>query len=97
MVLEKIQIWGPSFLSNGLVIDITPECTTVSGGPQEGVPCILPFGFKGKVRNECILEKGEDKPWCSTKVNKRGAHIGGQKQWGYCGPQCPVAPKGTLG
>ena len=79
-----------------MVIDTNPECTTVSGGPQEGALCIIPFKFKGKVRNGCILEEGEDRPWCSTKVSEEGTHLGGQKQWGYCGPQCPVAPKGTV-
>ena len=31
-----------------------------------------------------------DKPWCSTKVNEDGEHVGKQGNWGDCGPECPV-------
>ena len=36
----------------------------------------------------------DDKAWCSTKVDSEGGHVGGQ--WGYCGEQCPIAPKGKI-
>jgi hypothetical protein len=42
------------------------------------------------VNNECIYEKGENTPWCSTKVDANGKHVSGQKQWGYCGEQCHI-------
>ena len=27
--------------------------------------------------------------WCSTEVDSRGNHVGGQGKWGNCGPTCP--------
>ena len=42
----------------------------------------------------CILVDADDgKPWCSTKTDNRGQHIGGQGQWGHCAGSCPVAGK----
>ena len=51
---------------------------------------MFPFIFKGKEHNECIYEKGENTPWCSTKVDANGKHVNGQKQWGYCGEGCYI-------
>ena len=33
-------------------------------------------------------------PWCSTKVDATGTHVGKQGFWGNCGPQCKTPPKG---
>ena len=32
----------------------------------------------------------DPKPWCSTKVDDNGTHIGGQGKWGYCDSKCPT-------
>ena len=69
------------------------QCKTITGGPQEHVPCIFPFTFGDKEHNKCIWQ-GTDKPWCSTKVDREGLHVDGQGQWGYCGSQCPITTQG---
>ena len=41
---------------------------------------------------KCILVDADDGiPWCSTKTDPNGQHIGGQGQWGHCPDSCPVA------
>jgi len=65
-------------------------CKTSSGGPQIDAACVFPFIYKGKEYKECTFEKGDEKPWCSTKVDGDRKHVGGQQQWGYCGEQCPI-------
>ena len=72
------------------------NCKTVPGGPKEQAPCKFPVIFKGKWHDECIWEKNEEKPWCSTKTNKKGFHVGGQNNWGYCGPNCPFSGRGKF-
>ena len=69
-------------------------CRTTSDGPQVNTACVFPFIYKGKEHNECTFQKGDENPWCSTKVDGDGKHVGGQKQWGYCGKQCPI--KGNI-
>ncbi len=31
-------------------------------------------------------------PWCSTQVDDKGHHVGGQGKWGNCAPGCPIPP-----
>ena len=64
---------------------------TVSGA-DPNKPCIFPFKFKDKPHYACILNPSpENKPWCSTKVDDQGNHIGGQGNWGNCdGSKCPM-------
>lgn len=70
------------------ILTDSAKCETVSG-----VSCIIPFTFKGTTYNTCTMAE-DDKAWCSTKVDSEGGHVGGQ--WGYCGEQCPIAPKGKI-
>ena len=57
--------------------------------------CIFPFRFNGKIYNGCTFDDsdpGDNRPWCSTKVDLRGFHIGGQDNWGFCENECPTDP-----
>ena len=65
------------------------QCKT-NDGPSSNVPCVFPFKFGGETHNKCKWE--EDGPWCSTKVDENGKHVGGQGKWGNCGPGCPISP-----
>ena len=50
--------------------------------------------FQDVKYDACILVDADDgKPWCSTKTDTRGNHIGGQGQWGHCAGSCPVEGK----
>jgi len=66
------------------------SCKTTSGA-SVNKPCIFPFKYRGVEYNRCILVNSspDNKAWCSTEVDSRGNHIGGQGKWGYCGPTCP--------
>ena len=53
--------------------------------------CIFPFKWKRQVYSGCTTVSDPDnKPWCSTKVDNYGKHVGSHDEWGYCGEQCPV-------
>ena len=65
------------------------ECLTTGGG-KTGKPCVFPFEYKGKEYSNCAWEEGEDKPWCSTKVDSNGKHVDGSSHWGYCNAYCPA-------
>ena len=61
-------------------------------GPSSGKKCILPFIYKGITHNGCTrhgIEDTEYEPWCSTKVDDNGVHIGDKGHWGDCSPECP--------
>ena len=69
-------------------------CITV-GGATPNVSCIFPFKFNGIVYNTCIWNQAhmtDHKAWCSTLVDNKGKHVGGQGKWGTCGPGCPIPP-----
>ena len=78
------------------IIDVR-QCNTTVGGPQEHVPCIFPFRVNDTVYGGCTLDgnaPGAHTPWCSTRVDLEGVHIGGQGNWGVCGKQCLFDFKG---
>ena len=59
-------------------------------------------GYKKSVYNECQWMQDVDEPVCSTKVDQNGVHVHDSDcqaahcmHWGYCGPNCPVAPRPT--
>ena len=58
---------------------------TVSG-PSANQKCIFPFVFGGTTNIKCAHDA--DGFWCSTKVDSNGNHIGGEGNWGICGPSC---------
>ena len=52
--------------------------------------CVFPFRFNGIKYNSCTMSKAdltENKPWCSTKVDRNGKHVKGN--WGSCETNCP--------
>ena len=58
--------------------------------------CIFPFFYNGKNKTTCTWDSSEltnKKPWCSTLVDETGNHVGGQGEWGNCGPGCPIPPE----
>ena len=66
------------------------DCLTVSGA-SPNTPCVNYFKYLDVTYNTCSLKNApEDKPWCSTKVDKSGTHIGGEGNWGNCGSDCPM-------
>merc|ERR1712183_636917 len=73
------------------VPDLLP-CITTSGA-SANKPCIFPFKYRGVVYNKCTwvdaAQHTNNKAWCSTEVDSRGYHVGGQGKWGNCGPACP--------
>jgi hypothetical protein len=69
-------------------------CVTVNGS-SPGLPCIFPFVFNGAVHYECTWDQAhltDHLAWCSTQVDETGHHVGGQGNWGKCGPGCPIPP-----
>ena len=78
-------------IGDGQIVFGQVDCITVRGGPQVNVPCVFPFKFRDKEYNKCTtVADDNNKPWCSTKVDSNGFHIGKEQNWGYCGPQCPT-------
>ena len=46
--------------------------------------------------NSCTtIGEGNNRPWCSTKVDSRGRHNSIGRDWGYCPPTCPFDPDGS--
>merc|ERR1712227_276097 len=75
-----IQINNPTTSSS--------SCTTTGGG-RKGVNCVFPFTYRDVKYTGCTLEDADDgKPWCSTKTDANGQHVGGQGQWGHCASNC---------
>jgi len=65
-------------------------CLT-KNGPSSNQPCIFPFTFRGKTYNGCPIDPDDSRErWCSTKVDSRGRHIGGQGNYGNCNSKCPI-------
>ena len=49
---------------------LVAACTTISG-PDAGAICQIPFKYKGRKYNGCTLvDAGDGRPWCSTKVDR---------------------------
>ena len=84
---------GPFIDSYGTPLTLTDpdnQCLTTDDSPSKNIPCVLPFKFQGKLRNECITETDpNDRYWCSTKVNENLEHADGIGNWGYCSESCP--------
>ena len=57
-----------------------------NGGARPNTPCVFPFKQTKQTKVGCSTFESET-PWCSTKVNESGYHVGGE--WGYCSPGCP--------
>ena len=82
MLLIQIfdKSWDPPTLPPNPNSLPSGNCMTVAG-PSSGVECIFPFIFSGITHTACTLHGAlpGDKPWCSTKVDGNGNHIGGQE------------------
>ena len=75
------------FLPTLLSAEAISSCKTVAG-PSSGMECVFPFQLGGVSHMACTLHgSSPGNPWCSTKVDASGEHIGGH--WGDCGPECP--------
>jgi len=65
------------------------------GGPGNGLPCVFPFKY-GRITYTTCSNKFKNKtnnlPWCSTKVDEKGKHVGGGGNWGNCDETCPSPP-----
>ena len=67
---------------------VADSCLTVIGHK-----CIFPFTFGGTIHHGCTTKgnlRPYERPWCSTKVNANGVHVGGQGHWGECALGCPM-------
>jgi len=65
-------------------------CLTTNDSPDKNAECKFPWKFNGKTLNGCTDETDPDgKFWCSTKVDDKLEHIGGQGNWGFCRQSCP--------
>jgi len=75
-------------IENTVKKEATSESCVVKEGPGLGKECVFPFGHKGTQHNTCAYnpEQGDTFPWCSTKVDSSGFHVGGQDEWGRCDP-----------
>ena len=50
---------------------------------------MFPFTYKNVKYTGCTLEDADDgKPWCSTKTDANGEHVGSKGQWGHCASTC---------
>ena len=58
-----------------------PGCTT-----ESGTRCVFPFKFHGHNITSCTTVDGDARPWCSTRTDASGHHVGGH--WGYCSATC---------
>ena len=68
------KIYQKSFLSYIFFLPSAPtpraSCQTIAG-----IDCVFPFKYNDITYNGCITIKDpENKPWCSTKVNKQNKH-----------------------
>eukprot|EP00095_Tigriopus_kingsejongensis_P000560 maker-scaffold776_size99073-snap-gene-0.17 protein:Tk00560 transcript:maker-scaffold776_size99073-snap-gene-0.17-mRNA-1 annotation:"hypothetical protein DAPPUDRAFT_312923" len=72
-------------------------CLTVEG-PAKGLPCVFPFKFQNFTFDGCTtITDSEKRPWCSTKVNANGVHIGAEGHWGHCDVVgCPMTSEDTI-
>ena len=68
---------------------LSGNCLT-TGGAKPDKKCMFPFTYKGVTHKACTDHGNEDPewlPWCSTKVDDYGGHVGGN--WGDCSEECP--------
>ena len=70
-------------------------CITKSG-PDSNEVCKFPFRYDGNTYYSCTTAGNtfdQRDPWCSTKVDSTGKHVGGQGKWGWCRHSCGVPLK----
>merc|ERR1719206_1269070 len=83
-----------------IVSTSSPATTTVTPGKpvsnfgircqaSNGKVCKFPFKFRNKVYASCTTDSDPDnRAWCSTKVDRRGVHVSGEGEFGYCPDSC---------
>jgi len=85
-----------------IVSTSSPATTTVTVTPgkpvsnfgircqaSNGKVCKFPFKFRNKVYASCTTDSDPDnRAWCSTKVDRRGVHVSGEGEFGYCPDSC---------
>ena len=74
-----------------IIIDVLGGCITTSDSlGDKNASCIIPFKYKGILKNGCITEDDPDgRYWCSTRVDDNLMHVSGEGNWGYCRSSCP--------
>merc|ERR1712123_88414 len=56
---------------------------------SNGKECKFPFKFRNKVFASCTTDfDPDDRPWCSTKLDRGGVHVPGEGEFGYCPDSC---------
>ena len=93
--LDFIRRYVPQNGTCTIKRDQEKECSTI-GGAAPNRTCIFPFKSLGVVHNACTWVHSEwtdHQAWCSTAVDSKGDHIGGQGNWGHCGTTCTIPPR----
>ena len=86
----KFWYFLPNSCPKRVAIFFFSVCSTVSG-PNPNQKCVLPFKHDGVTYTRCPVDPQDDsKHWCSTRVDRNGVHVPNVRQWGHCGPNCPL-------
>ena len=71
-----------------------PVWADTKGNGTYDQKCQLPFSYGGIEYKGCIT-RDNDRPWCYTKTDSKGAGIAGE--WGNCAPSGATIPTGRVG
>ena len=82
----SIQLKEKWFILVSNVITENFDICKTNGGASPNTKCVIPFKYNDVTYNNCA--KDEDGFWCSTKIDSLGIHVGGEGNWGTCGPNC---------
>ena len=67
------------------------SCTVKENKSGLNARCIFPFVFDGVSFTGCTnYDDRTSNPWCSTKTDEQGRHVGEQGHWGECPSSCPT-------
>ena len=92
--LRSGPIWSSHYLPL-ISLQLMWLVNFIFSGPQTNKSCVFPAEIYNQITKDfdtyygCDID-GEERPWCSTKVDENGVHIAGQGNWGDCGPDCPT-------
>ena len=75
-----------------------PKDYAVGSLGKRNLVCKFPFKVQGKTYHSCTYDSAHRtnyRPWCSTKVDKKGFHVKGGDNWGVCADadNCPIPPQ----
>ena len=100
--MKYYSIYIFTFLINSIsVSSIENECVasrnyedikkqSESNNPIDGIPCTIPFNFKGNITKQGCITDGDPngRYWCPTKTDQNRNYIRGF--WGYCSLGCKM-------